>query len=265
LIASLINPFGLQTWNTILSYVNNQGLMTTIRETRAPNFAQDPSLRVEFILMIAAIFILAMKKEAIRSGQAFLLAGFTALAMTASRNIHFYALIAPFVLVGPASETVHSTIQTRINTAITKIEGQLRGFVWPIAIVLIYLVLLASGRIGKEYVLDHQLFPVDAVAWLEDHPQSGQMFNEFVWGGYIVWKLWPEQLDFIDSQTDRTGEATQLYRSIQNLDDGWQDILSHYHIEWTIIPTDSPLSQALIKAGWRILYQDSTAIILRRD
>ena len=105
---------------------------------------------------------------------------------------------------------------------------------------------------------------MDAVQWLQENPQSGHMFNDFIWGGYIAWRLWPEQKDFIDSQSDMTGEATKMYLNVINLGDGWQTALQQYNVQWAIIPVNSALSQELIKDGWSILYIDSTAVILRQ-
>ena len=186
------------------------------------------------------------------------------LAMTSGRNIHLYGVVAPFVLVGPAIEIANPSFLKRITSATVRIEKQLKGLVWPTATLLISFVLLMSGKIGRDYFIDQKLFPVDAVQWLQKNPQPGHMFNNFIWGGYIVWRLWPEQKDFIDSQTDLTGEATKLYLTVYKLEAGWQDILQNYDVKWVIMPTNSALSLELLKDGWRILYKDPTAIILHQ-
>ncbi len=264
LLASLINPFGWNTWKTIISYLGNKYLMSTILETRPPDFSS-PSYLVELLLIIASIFIFALKKGSVRSGQAFLLAGFTVLAMTSGRNMHLYGVVAPFVLVGPAIEIASPAFLKKSASAMVKVEKQLKGLVWPTATVLISLVLLISGNLGKDYYIDPKLFPVDAVQWLENNPQSGPMFNDFLWGGYVVWRLWPEQKDFIDSQSDLTGEATKLYLTVINLKAGWQAVLKQYDVKWVIMPVNSALSTELVKDGWKVLYSDPTTIILRQD
>jgi hypothetical protein len=238
--------------------------MSTILETRPPDFSS-PSYLVELLLIIASIFIFALKKGSVRSGQAFLLAGFTVLAMTSGRNMHLYGVVAPFVLVGPAIEMASLAFLKKSASAMVKVEKQLKGLVWPTATVLISLILLISGKLGKDYFIDPKLFPVDAVQWLENNPQSGPMFNDFLWGGYVVWKLWPEQKDFIDSQSDLTGEATKLYLTVINLKAGWQDVLNQYDVKWVIMPVNSALSTELVKDGWKVLYSDPTTIILRQD
>jgi len=262
--ASLLNPFGLRTWTTILSYRGNDYLMSTINETKPPDFTT-PLFFVEFSLIVTSILIFALKKGSLQSGQAFLLAGFTALALTSARNIHFYGIVAPFVLAGPAIAVTDSAIQRRISSAVAQIEGSLKGFVWPVVIMLAFWWALVSGKIGDRYFIDPEIFPVQAVDWLEANPQSGQMFNNFNWGGYIVWRLWPQQKDFIDSHTDVTGQAIKLYLDARNLAPGWEHVFAQYNIEWVIMPVDSTLGQELARNEWKTLYQDTIAIILRKE
>jgi hypothetical protein len=61
------------------------------------------------------------------------------------------------------------------------------------------------------------------------------MFNDFIWGGYMEWRLWPEQKGFIDSQSDLTGEATKLYLNVIALGDGWQTALQRYKDSTSIV------------------------------
>ncbi len=263
LVASLINPFGLRAWGVTLSYVGNTSLMSVINDTRAPDFSSVAYLS-EFLLILASILVLALKKGKLPTGEAFLIVGFTALAMTSGRNIHLYGIVAPFVLAGPFIEILDSGIQRKITDAVAKIERQLKGAIWPIATVIIFFALLVFGTIGKDYFIDPKLFPVNAVQWLKAHPQQGHMFNDYAWGGYIVWRLWPSQKDFIDGKSDLTGDATKLYGTIAMLEPGWQDALKQYGIQWVVVTPDSALSKELIKDGWQILYQDQVAIILHQ-
>ena len=91
------------------------------------------------------------------------------------------------------------------------------------------------------------------------------MFNDLNWGGYLALHLWPEQLTFIDSMADVTGEVTMQYETVITLADGWQNIFEQYNIEWAIIESKSPLAQALENEHhWRVLYEDNTAVILHK-
>jgi hypothetical protein len=105
---------------------------------------------------------------------------------------------------------------------------------------------------------------VQAVSWLETHPQNGHLFNEFDWGGYLLFELWPDQQIFMDGHTHIYGEAlTREYEQIITLNAGWEAILKKYNIEWVIVRRQTPLVKALSDLDqWEIAYEDSTAVIL---
>jgi len=108
------------------------------------------------------------------------------------------------------------------------------------------------------------VFPVAAVNWMEDNPLEGKGFNHFPWGGYLLYRNWPEQLVFIDGQTDFYGEElTREYEQIITLREGWEKVLDFYDIQWALMPVESALVNALeSRPNWKIVYQDSTAVIL---
>ena len=107
-------------------------------------------------------------------------------------------------------------------------------------------------------------FPVHAVDWLEANPQEGKMFNNFIWGGYLLYRMFPQELVFIDGQTDFYGEAfSREYAQVVRLEDGWEGILVKYDVSWTIVETSQPLVSALqSELDWKVVYHDDTATIL---
>jgi hypothetical protein len=92
------------------------------------------------------------------------------------------------------------------------------------------------------------------------------MFNNFIWGGYLLYRMWPEQTVFIDGQTDFYGEAlAREYTQVMRLDEGWESVLQKYNVSWVIVQSDKPLVKALqTEKGWLIVYQDGTAAILHK-
>ncbi len=264
-LASLLNPGGSGSWQSILGFVNNQYLMSRMLEANPPNF-QMPEMRVLLGLIVISIFLLAIKKEKLSSGQGLLLAGFTAMSLIAFRNVHLYGIVAPFVLSATLSISNDIPFLFRLENSLGRIESQIKGVFWVIASTVIFSVLILTSTIAdKLYQFDSEVFPVEAVKWLQENPQEGKMFNYLNWGGYITFNLYPEQLAFVDSVADVTGEVTMEYETVTELLPDWEGIFQQYDIQWVIIPPDSPLSDTLIdKSHWKILYEDETAIILRK-
>ena len=92
------------------------------------------------------------------------------------------------------------------------------------------------------------------------------MFKEFNWGGYLLYRLWPRNLVFVDSQSDFYGEPLMRdYETILLAKNNWRDLLNQYQITWAIIPSNAPLANQLEQEiGWTVLYEDSVAVIIQR-
>jgi hypothetical protein len=150
------------------------------------------------------------------------------------------------------------------------INSSSNGGIWMLLLLIaVVLVFRSGGALDPENrgnVFDEKFFPVQAVDWLNQHPQDGHMFNEFDWGGYLLLKMSPRQQVFMDGHTHIYGEAlTREYETVTFLGNGWQEILSEYQIKWAIVRTGSPIARALEKEGWKIVYSDDTSAVLRKS
>ena len=144
----------------------------------------------------------------------------------------------------------------------------LRGYVWIVLPILFFGFVLWRGipidqkGTGNIYLADKM--PVQAVNWLQKNPQEGKMFNDFVWGGYILYRMWPNETVFIDGQTDFYGETLMReYLDVITLSDGWEGILDRHKVSWMIIPSNGSLARYLSPIendAWKIIYKDNTEI-----
>lgn len=263
LLVTFINPVGLHTWETVFGYVNNRYLMSRINETNPPDFSQ-PQFQVLLVLLGFSIFLLATQREKMNTGQAFALAGFSMMSLLSARNVHLYGVAAPLLLAGALAGRQMPHLFENIEKLFARVEENLRGMVWPIVTVLLVGSLVLTSALGTDNRFSPKIFPVQAIDWLENNPQTGRMFNAFDWGGYLLLRLWPTHLAFIDSQTDVRGDVSREYEKIITLADNWQATLGKYSVQWVIIPPDWPLAKALLAEGWREIYRDETATIFAR-
>ena len=261
-VASLLNPATYHPYTTFIGFVNNSYLMSRMSEANPPDFSR-PEFLVLLGLLASSILLLAIHPKRLSAGQAFLLTGFSAMSLLAARNIHLYGIVAPFVL----AETVHGFTSPKgvraIESVLKNVEGQVKSALWPIVTVILFSALILGTKVRNIYSFDPTFFPVDAVTWLEAHPQEGRMFNDLNWGGYIAFHLWPDQKVFADSMADVTGEVTMQYETALTISDGWENVLDAHAVEWAILPANAPLNAKLQETGWTILYEDTTAMVLR--
>ncbi len=110
-------------------------------------------------------------------------------------------------------------------------------------------------------------FPLKAVDYIIANPIEGNMFNEFTWGGYLLYRLWPEQKVFIDGQTDFYGEdLTREFADVYNANINFEDILNKYSVNWVIVRQRSKLAYELEKNPglWMLDYKDELSVIYSR-
>ena len=221
-----------------------------------------------------AFALLALTQERrIHVREALLLAGWTLLGLYSVRNLPLFAVVtAPIFggLIQPWAEKIINWVKPAPGPR--ESENVLRGYVWIAAAILFCGAILWRGipidQRGTGNVFLPNKMPVQAIDWLKENPQDGRMFNHFIWGGYILYRMWPDELVFIGGQTDFYGETLfREYLDVINLSDGWENILNKYDISWMIIPSHDRLAEYMKSthdSAWHVIYEDDTASIFRR-
>jgi hypothetical protein len=261
LAVTVLNPVSFMAWGTVTGWLGSDYLMTHTDETLPPDFLDNRFL-VLLGMLAFSIFLLALKQEKLPARMAFILAGFTAMVLLSARNVHIYGVAAPFVLAGSLKGVLDFRLAARFENLIARVETRLKGFAWPTAVVLLAIILLAATPLGTVQRFSPEYFPIQAVEWLKTHPQEGEMFNSFDWGGYLSLNLWPDKRVFVDSQGDVYGETfLREYEQVVTVKKDWQAILDKYHVQWAILPQEWELSTALAENGWLEVYRDDTAVI----
>ncbi|HKF52524.1 MAG TPA: hypothetical protein VKB26_09445 [Candidatus Acidoferrales bacterium] len=114
-----------------------------------------------------------------------------------------------------------------------------------------------------------QSFPVAAVDYLRHHSVPGPMFNEYWFGGYLVWALGPEQKVFLDGRSElfEAGGVLSDYVHITYLEPGALRVLDNYSVKSCLLENNAPLATVLAALPeWKKVYSDDTsALFVRRD
>jgi hypothetical protein len=145
------------------------------------------------------------------------------MSLYSARNIPLFALLAAPILAeglsrGRLWRQDWIPRWRRIEDSVQDVERTLGGRVWPVLIAMATTLSFgleahqapSSGR----NTFDSTMFPVRAVDWMDQHRISGNGFNYFPWGGYLLYRRWPGAKVFIDGQTDFYGETlTRQYET----------------------------------------------------
>lgn len=111
-------------------------------------------------------------------------------------------------------------------------------------------------------------YPRAAMQYLAAHPVNGKMFNDYGWGGFLIWLDRKPNDVFIDGRADfyEYGGVLTDYMRIMRLEPGSLQLLDRYQVGACLIPSDAPLGTALsAMPGWRRVYKDEVASVYVRQ
>ncbi len=106
-------------------------------------------------------------------------------------------------------------------------------------------------------------FPVDAASWLHANLPAARLFNEYNWGGYLLYSFAPQRAVYIDGREEMYGDPF-LGDYIQTLSaqPGWQKTLASANVNAVVIEPTSPLTMALSNdPGWQRIFIGGTAAL----
>lgn len=270
--ATFLSPSGVHIWEAIVSLGSNAYITSRIPEYQSANF-HIPETWPFIMLLMLTIIGFGRNASKARWTDILLAAAFAAVALYTSRMLPLFAIvIAPIAAKSLANVIKQEFATSRFVTTeqnFSTLNSTSNGAIWLPVLFFVVAMAFRSGTTldpaNKGNNFDPAFFPVRAVEWLNANPQQGHMFNEFDWGGYLLLSLSPPQQIFMDGHTHIYGEAlTREYETIVTQREGWQEIFAKYDIQWAIVRNGSGIAESLTELSWEILYQDETAIILRK-
>jgi hypothetical protein len=278
-VASLVNPYGWKLHQHIYSYLTNHFLMDHIEEFQSPNF-HGVSQKCFGVLILIAIAVLAWKiptqrksrcvehPQELRVSEVLTVLFAVYAGLYASRNIPVAAILLAMV-VGPRVNDF--SLLRGFSERMAAIETGLRGHLWPaIVVVIAFLIAVNSGRVGASQIIDAHFdparMPAGAVNFLEKQKLSGPVLSPDYWGGYLIYRFYPEPRVVVDDRHDLYGDDFfKSYLKMWRVEEGWKTFLQEHPVRSLILPRDAALTNALIgDAAWKEVYRDDTAVVLEK-
>jgi hypothetical protein len=274
-----INPHTWRMWVYPFQTVGMAALRDYIIEWQSPNFHlawQQPFI----LLLLLTVLALARAGKRADFTDLALLAAWTAWALFAGRNIAIFALVATPIFIRYASIAWERQLEDwrrspktaawleRANKPMAD-RGRLSALNWLLLVLIVAAALLKISMPLAPQAIEEatrESMPVDAVAYIQQMQPDGPMYNSYNWGGYLMFKLWPDYPVFVDGRTDLYGDDfMHEYISIYVANEGWQALLDAHDIQFAIIEQDSVLAKFLkLSSDWQEVFRDDMAVIFTR-
>jgi len=288
-LATLINPYGWKLHLHVYQYLSNRFLMDHIDEFQSPNFHGVAQKCFAVLLMLTLVAFASKSRQKnetqvneIQVKEALLVLFAVYSGLYASRNIPVSSLLL-ILVSGPRLSNALDTFSRRRLTSssltpssqgffqrMQSIECSLHGHIWPIAAVaLTCWITFHGGRLGTKQLInahfDAKRFPVAAANYLDQRKEHSVFAPDF-WGGYLIYRLYPQTKLAIDDRHDFYGETfLKSYLKAVHVEPGWQDFLNQHEVRCIVVPKDSALANILFETpAWQSIYSDDVAVVFTR-
>lgn len=257
IFAILLNPNGIKMITYPFETLGSFSMQKYIQEWFSPNFhlpEWQPLALLIFLLMSSAFF----SKAPASFTEIGLVIIFGYATLISMRHVYFFSLAAiPLI----------DKNLLRFRKEKNPTDRLLKYF--PVINTILLLCVLFVALIRIDYILKNQngkekdVFPEVASEWLKQNNPQGNIFNSYNWGGYLIWRLFPEYRVFIDGRADVYGDSdmvryAQLYSGID-----WNEKFQEYNIRIVLVEPSSPIASILLETpGWQKKIMDGTSLLI---
>ena len=287
-LATLANPYGYRIWAVPLGLTRSRVIGHVIAEwqpIRLSYLASDPHFWMLHVLFLCLLLTL----RRIDLTDLGLLILFGGLAFTARRHLWLFCLIcAPLLArhLGLASDGARHFLGALSNwsrrrsppaktTSRTRVpKAAAPGLAGVLVLLMTWCALGIPGLDKFGVGIEREKFPINAADFLEDHDLAGNLFNTYGFGNYLLWRLYPRNLVFVDGRVDVYGDA--IVREYDRLRLGkphWDEQLRSRSVRVAVLrskphaqATDEALLTCLFShPAWRLVFWDERAAVFVRD
>lgn len=273
-VVSLVNPYGLElvVFPFVHQSADNADALRHIGEWQRLaikdllfNLYPVPVDQFAFrVLLLGSALSLVLNRRAVKARDVILLAG--AFYMAAS-HIRFTSQLCYFAAPVLAANLSGWLEHRRSYSS--------AGAFWPVTLLALTAAALTvpnfTGHDAKRHrglgVERGGSFPDVAVDFMEANYIRGPVFNEYVFGGYIIYRLYPEVRPFIDARTPTVYSPYFFWTSRLVEDRGhWEQVEEEYGLEAALIkPAAKHCSILWERDDWTPVIFDDASVLYLKD
>ena len=287
-LATLINPYGFGIWREAWMQFTDTNLRWSINEWMPAVF----SFNLPFMAMIAlsGVFLWIYRRKIVLEKKVLYLV-FLFQALSSVRHVPLWVVIAMPITI----EAMNYFIEDLRNIKLGQVRLR-KVLKFSIAGGLAIFLLQAFFALrGAESFNEDTFYPREAIYYLKQNGVCGRVFNDYGWGGYLIWKM-PEAKVFIDgrmpswrwnvSVPKEANWAMKEYSGVLSGDMGFERVFDKYGIGTVLVPVDKKeslysvlarkidsilfkkeepfkLKEELTDKGFKEVYKDNVAVVFK--
>ena len=291
-VATLVTPFGIDTWRYVVGLAANPAVSGRVSEWRPP-WPLDPAGLLFYLSVVAvlAVVLLRLRADRFRISPTTVVPlatvlTFGVLGAVTGRGLAWWAIAAPVAaaqlahdgaltaglprVLEPARILFRDTPPGR-STRTNRLNGVVAGVLLVAAVALLPLWRPAGPSGVPLATLSHA--PEGIAAELRNLVQTGQVnagattWNPQHWGSWLEWAV-PDVYYTVDSRIELFPDV--LWDDVDQvaaMSGDWLPVLDEYDVQVIVLTSEQPALEAALDASpaWRVAYRDAEGSILIRE
>jgi tetratricopeptide (TPR) repeat protein len=279
-IVTVLPPLGFGVYELLIKFFQNRTLISSFIDEWSPLYSD-----WQIFLTYAVIYVIALgsfiwvlsRKHPEKSG------------WTKNELLYLFLPLLPVVLFGLSGQRQSPfalpTLCLFLIPFIKKLHIRgLHRFAPAVLggvliVALIWSLNLFRGINTNDYKTGEQFYPKQSISFIQSD-MKGNMLNDFGLGGYLLYRLGPDQKVFIDGRTemylptlmtDAKGFADYKYTSEEDFLNYFNGVVKKYHVSWVILSSENftvwrKLMHILYhQPNWHLVYFDDAGEIFATD
>jgi hypothetical protein len=265
--AAFVNPYGWRAvWQPVhFAVMAREPLLRSIGELRAIDWRFNLRNGLPLLLALGAAGVVWQWRRGRGDPvAALLLAAFALFGLRNSRFMGFFAIVAvPYVARDVSQWLAARRLPPR--------DAWGRAGVASIAMLLLLPAELLRRDLQPGIGLAGASVPVAACDFVAREHVRGRCFNSFEFGGYLLWRFWPDRdrLPFMDIHQSGTPAERLRYLTAQADPAAWRDVAERYRLEWCMLRRVHAAGDHLLDfldadSTWALVFVDDVAAVYVR-
>lgn len=291
-LVTYFNPYGFRIWHEVWQTATDSALRWRVQEWQPVIFNASIFFPIFFTL---SVFLLWLTRKAIFLEEKFIYLIYLFLAISSTRQFPLWVIV---------SLPLMRYANLRLREKVSKIKYGLERYtkftlIFFLFCLIVFAVFGAGTIVLAKGLTEDNFYPKNAVVFLKEHSPEGNVFSDYNWGGYLIWK-YPAKKVFVDGRMpswrwdanlkDESNNAMQDFIDITNKKGAYKAAFNKYNIRTVLLPKKNIQSSKLnilsklknfyqnllkensspslvdsLKAdGWKIVYEDTNSIILQK-
>ena len=275
LAGTFLNPYGWSLHLHVIRYLNDSELLARVGEFQSFNFHVAGTFQILLTLGLAAAGgVLALAQRNLADFLMTVL--FLAMALRSARSLPLAALVLLPIANGAITSALRhvsglATGLDRLRIAFLEYSDRLRildkrlsGAALVPFVAAFALLIARVPAVASHAGFPPDQFPVAAASAIDKLPVDARILAPDKFGGYLICRFDGRRKVFFDGRSDFYGaDFMRQYIRLIEVRPGWRDQLTKFHFTYALLPNDYSLIPALEQLGWRELYKDNVATLLK--